>query len=184
MRACLAGWLGLTYIRNGEEEVWVDGHLTRFPRSHELKLGQFGAVFTDELGQVNSKLYRFALRGSPALPRSCELGRVEVGSVLALRSGRSDRVLKLHVEEQERGVNGRLLEIIVKDALVEASEDVALTRQEDHLEVLQVPQEEHSSVHHVQQALVHKFVLVGHHLNDVLLDCQRDWHFEHIIATL
>lgn len=92
-------------------------------------------------------------------------------------------MLQLHIEEQERGVNSCLLEIVVEDAFVEAGKDITLARQKDHLQVLQVAQEEHSTVHHVQKALVDKFVLVGHHLDDILLDCQGNWHFKHIVAA-
>ena len=47
------------------------------------------------------------------------------------------------------------MEVIVEDAFVEAGEDVALTGKKDHFEVLQVAQQEHATMHHVEQALVH-----------------------------
>ena len=46
----------MTYIGDGEEEVWIDLHLVRFARRDKLELSQLSAVFADELRQVDSKL--------------------------------------------------------------------------------------------------------------------------------
>ena len=58
---------------------------------------------------------------------------------------------------------------------MKTSEHIALTGQENHLEVLKVLQKEHTSVHHVEQTLVDELVLVVDNLHDALLDrkCHR-----------
>lgn len=64
---------------------------------------------------------------------------------------------------------------------MQTEEHVTLTCQQDHFEVFQVSQKEHTSVHHVQQALVYKLVLVLHNWNYALLDSKSHWNIKHVV---
>ena len=64
---------------------------------------------------------------------------------------------------------------------MQACKDISLTGQKYHFQILEVPQEEHATVHHVEEALVHKLVLVVNNLNDALLDGECHGDVEHLL---
>ena len=90
-------------------------------------------------------------------------------------------MFELHVEKLERTVFGCLLKVIVENRLMQTEEHVSLAGKQNHLQVLQVSQKEHPSMHHVQQTLVHKLVLVLHYRNYALLNCKSDRNIKHVV---
>ena len=90
-------------------------------------------------------------------------------------------MFELHIEKLERTVLGCLLEVIVEYCLVQTEEHVSLASKQNHFKVFQVSQKEHPSVHHVQQTLVDKLVLVLHYRYYALLDCKSDRNIKHVV---